>query len=340
MYMKITHVHDVSFVTSTIVTALNEIGVKATFYEFINWKIRKSPKIIQFILTSSARFVEIFRFKSIVHKGKFDVIHIHYGTFAYLAFFSRIPFYLHIHGTDVRTHVNWPLIGNVIRWGIINAEKVFYSTPDLKPIVEKFRRDAIFFPNPINTDQFFVKKFDEKCDLVSLFNINKLDRFKGTNNVLKSIQLIWEIFPNLNVKMFQFGNSIKDAEEFLVKYQNVPNLSFLPRISHEKMVDELQNSSIILGQLGTGILTCSELEAMSCGKPVICNFKYFDMYPEPPPVLVANTPEEVRDQIVFLLNNPEEGKKIGEKAREWVVKYYDYRKVAQKLLNIYLENKK
>jgi len=338
--LKIVHVNDVAFVGSNLVSGLCDNGLNADLYRLLLANGKTSIKIFHVATTVLLRFIEIFRLKKYLKQEKISLLHVHYGTYAYLPFFIRIPFYLHIHGTDVRTHVNWPLIGGVVRWGMRNAEMVFYSTPDLKPMVEKFRRDAIFFPNPINTDQFYIKKFDETCDFGSLFNINKLDRFKGTKDVLKSIQLIWEIFPNFNVKMFQFGNSIKDAEEFLVKYQNVPNLSLLPRISHEKMVKEYQDSSIILGQLGTGILTCSELEAMSCGKPVICNFKYCDMYPEPPPVLVANTPEEVRDNLIFLINHPDEGEKIGQKAREWVVKYYDYRKVSQKLLNIYLENKK
>ena len=337
--LKIVHVNDVAFVGSNLVMGLCKNGVNAKLYKLSRFSEKKLPKILQLGISIFFRIIEIFRLKKYLKQEKINIIHVHYGTHAYLPFFLRVPFYLHIHGTDVRTHVNWPLVGIFVRWGIRNAERVFYSTPDLKPMVEKFRRDAIFFPNPVDTQKFFPKEGLGKNNDLTIFLINKLDRFKGNKKVITALELIWLDFLSLKVKMFGFGNTVEEFQYFIEKHSGEERLSILPHISNSEMVENIQTSDIIIGQLETGSLGVSELEAMSCGKPVICKFNFADMYPEPPPVLVANTPEEVRDKLIFLINHPDEGEKIGQKAREWVVEYYDYRKVAQKLLNIYLEKK-
>ena len=333
--LKILHVHDVAFVASTLVSGLQEIGVDAELYEFLNFKKLHLPRILGLLVTLFLRFYEIFRLNRYLRKEKFDIVHVHYGSFAYLAFINRVPYFLHIHGTDVRTYIHWPILGNIIRHGINKARVVFYTTPDLKALVNPFRQDATFFPNSINTEIFkpIVGK-NLTCDL-TIFNINKLDRFKGVDQVLRGIELLWEQAPHVRVIMFEFGNATEEAREFLEKYRDNSRLSLISRVSHEKMVSLINETSLILGSMGTGILTCSELEAMACAKPVICKFKYSDMYPTPPPIYNAESPEEIRDHILHILNNPEQARQIGIEARQWIMKYYDNRIIAQKLLEIY-----
>ncbi|PKN88413.1 MAG: hypothetical protein CVU46_01205 [Chloroflexi bacterium HGW-Chloroflexi-8] len=333
--LRIVHVNDVASVGANLVSGLCDIGVNAKLYRLLNYKNEKFPKILQYVISTILRVIEIFRFKQYIKNEKINLIHIHYGTHAYLPLFFGFPFFLHIHGTDVRIHIHWPILGKIIRSGIEKAESVFYTTPDLKPLVEKIRPDAIFFPNPIDTEQFIPRTDFEFQDTPVLFNINKIDRFKGIGEVLKSIELVWNEYPKIKVKMFNYGNAMEEVKEFLNKYEGDSRLVLLSRTPHKKMISTIQDSTFILGQIGTGILTVSELEGMACGKPVICNFKYANMYLEFPPVLIANTPEEARDQMLFLLNNPVEGQKIGEKARKWIMEYFDTRIVAKKLLDVY-----
>lgn len=333
--LKVLHVHDVAFVGSTLVSGLRSIGVDAELYTFLSIKNSKLPKILRAFSTAVLRFLEVFRLGRYIGNKSFDIIHVHYGSFAYLALLNRIPFYLHIHGTDVRKFIHWPVLGNIIRKGLEKAITVFYTTPDLKELVEPYRKDAVFFPNPIDTDKFRPPVDQKPTQTPVIFNINKIDRFKGLDRVLSGLELLWEQMPEVQVMMFGFGNALEEAQDFLTRHAEDPRLTLLSRVLHEEMVKLIQNSTLVLGQMSTGAMGCSELEAMACAKPVVCNFSYESMYPSPPPVFKAETAEEARDQMIWILKHPELAQEKSAEAREWIVNNFNKKLVAQKLVQIY-----
>ena len=336
--MKIVHVHDVAFVGSTLVSGLREIGMDAELYSFANYNNPRLPKIFQSFITAVLRFTEIFRLGKHLRKGKYNIVHIHFGTFAYLALLNRVPFFLHIHGTDIRRFVNSPILGAIIQLGLKKAKAVFYTTPDLKPLIDKYRPDAIFFPNPVDTNKFLPNSEYKNQDDLVVFNINKLDRYKGLDKVLPALDQILTNNPDVRILMFDFGNAKQDAQNFISKYQNDPRLITMHPVSHEKMLELIQGSSVIVGQMATGSLGCSELEAMSCAKPVVCNFVYEFEYPSIPPIFNATTAEEIIDHINYILSNPDKAQITGKEARKWVVNNFDKHIIAQKLVQIYQEN--
>jgi glycosyltransferase involved in cell wall biosynthesis len=77
---------------------------------------------------------------------------------------------------------------------------------------------------------------------------------------------------------------------------------------------------------------------MSCGKPVLAHISeghYKLCYPEPPPILRANTEEQIYEKLYELVTNKDVRMKIGEKSRIWVLKYHDSEKITKKLIKIY-----
>ena len=76
---------------------------------------------------------------------------------------------------------------------------------------------------------------------------------------------------------------------------------------------------------------------MSCGKPVVCFFKYDSAYPERAPVLNVRTAHQIVDAIEQLVESPGLRKDIGLKSREWIEKYHGHKAVAQKLISHYRE---
>lgn len=333
--MKIIHIVDIAHVGSNLVLGLNQLGANAQLFNIINLGNERLPKFIQPILTIAARILDIFRLSRRLHKENFDIVHVHYGTFVYLTLITKTPYFLHIHGTDVRKHIHWPLLGPIIKYGIRKAITVFYTTPDLKFMVEEIRPDAIYLPNPIDTNSFS-PNFEQTNKVVPvLFNINKIDHFKGTKEILRSIELVWHIHPNVKVKMFNFGNALEEARDFIDKFKNDSRLSLIDPVPHREMITLIQSSTIILGQMETGALGVSELEAMACGKPIICKFCYSDEYIEKPPILNASSSEEILNHVIYLLNNPDIGIKLGNASRKWVVENFDLFVVTRKLLKVY-----
>lgn len=336
--LKVLHVHDVSNVARTLVDGLNENGVQADFYEFKNPRNQHSIKLLNIFITALLRFVEIFRFIHYVNKHTYDIIHIHFGSFVYLPLLARVPYYLHIHGTDVREYINWPILGFVIRKGIENAHKVLFSTPDLKTLIINYRADAIFFPNPVDTEKFQPAIMDSEDDLFDVFSISKIDRYKGVESIFNCIDLLINDKPHVKIGMFGFGNLTKAANELLNNHNKDRNVHIVAKVLHDQMPCLINQSKVILGQMGTGILTCSELEAMACGKPVICNFKYEKFYKASPPIIYAENAYDAKNRIVEMLENFTLAQNIGELAREWVIHHFDKKVVAKKLLSIYQDS--
>ena len=121
----------------------------------------------------------------------------------------------------------------------------------------------------------------------------------------------------------------------LQRYAQWPGITILPRVAYREMPALIQSSDVVVGQLHLGIISMSEQEAMACGKPVVGEFRYAGTYPESPPILTGEDPAELADQIIYLLDDREARQQLGARSREWVVKYHDYRKVAQLLESYY-----
>ena len=110
---------------------------------------------------------------------------------------------------------------------------------------------------------------------------------------------------------------------------------FVPRVAPDKVVTLLHEADVVVGQLGIGALCLSELQAMSCAKPVITSFRYPYAYPEPPPLLEAPDADAVDTQLECLFRSPDYGRAVGEKAREWVLQNHDQHVLAERLEALY-----
>jgi glycosyltransferase involved in cell wall biosynthesis len=77
---------------------------------------------------------------------------------------------------------------------------------------------------------------------------------------------------------------------------------------------------------------------MACGKPVVVYFEpqiHQWCFSEMPPVLQAQTSEEIYEQVRRLIIDPEFRRQIGEKSREWVIQHHGWEKVANLHIELY-----
>lgn len=332
--MKVLHVNDCASVASNLVGGLKALGVEAELFQPTLGTYRASK--LRRAALPLIRTLEAFQLRHCVQKRQFDIVHIHYASFAYMTLLTGLPYILHCHGTDLRVDLNRFGLRGLSLLGIRRARKVFYATPDLIKYLQDIRKDAIFLPDPIRLEDFVPASRNEQHPS-RVLSISKLDPFKGLERIIRTIELVWEARPQLEIAIFNFGQSTDQAKRFIEEHRTQSRLILLPPIPHKDMPALINGFSIILGQQNPNIaaLGVSELEAMACGKPVVCLFAYPDAYPEPPPVLASRTPEEARDHIIRLLDDPPYRLKIGQQAQEWVMRFHDYRRVAETLLRYY-----
>ncbi len=332
--MRVLHVYDCWPVTGDLVNGLRALGVEAEIFEPTLGVDQKGK--FRKVLLPLIRTQEAFQLRQLVHRKKFDIIHVHYARHAFMTLITGLPYYLHCHGSDLRLDLHRHGFRQLTLLAIRKAIKVFYVTPDLADYLKPIRPDAVFLPNPINLDEFAVEP-GEGPSIPRILSISKLDRFKGVELIIQTIELVWQRRPETEIAMFDYGNQSDLARSFFKEHRHDKRLILLSRIPHNQMARLIQSFGVILGQQGSipGALGASELEAMACGKPVVCYYKYPNAYPEPPPVLVSQTREEASEHIVRLLDDPALRQSLGQQCREWVAKYHEQKQVARQLLQYY-----
>jgi glycosyltransferase involved in cell wall biosynthesis len=335
--MKVLHVNNCAGVASNLVTGLRDLDIDAELFMPTIGTYR-APKIVKAFLPF-IRTYESYKLGNYVRKRGFDIVHIHYARFAYMAFLAQISFVLHLHGGDLYVDLQRPGFRELTLHAIRRAKRVYCSTPDLYYMIKGFREDALFLPNPVDMREFMAKSKSFIAHPARILAISKLDNRKGIPIIIESLEKILQSAAEVEVCVFNFGKNRGQAKSFLERYQNNPRVVLLPMIQHSDMPGLIESSSIVLGQQShdIGALGMSELEAMACSRPVICWFSYPDAYPSPPPVLISPDSDAAYSHMLSLLNDIDYCHSVGERSREWVYSNHDIHLVAQRLLESYLE---
>lgn len=323
--MRVLHVNNVANVPDGLVKGLREIGVDAHLYQpyvGINKKKRFGP-----LGVIGNRIIDVKTLNAKIKKESYDIIHIHYAYFGMLGVLGRYEYWLHCHGTDIRRNLYHPLFKQITSLSMRHAKRLLYSTPDLKTHAEKKRPDATFLPNPIQTSLFEPTSISNE-GTGKILLISRIDAIKGIDTAFSALAKIKKRNPSVSVDAFLWGPDLD-------RFKNESFINWIPTTSHDEIANLIHNYQIVVGQFALGILGMSEMEAMACARPVVCDFTYDLWYPEPPPILQAKTEDEVVMQIENLLENPRLCGEIGQAGRDWVVANHDYVSVARKLSQMY-----
>jgi glycosyltransferase involved in cell wall biosynthesis len=332
--LRVLHLNDCSNVAKSYMQFLPKDRVHCELYmpTVGTYRASKATRALLPLIRMMESTTLLRRFR----EGGFDLVHVHYVTFAIMPMLARLPFVVHAHGADLNRDVYRPYFGSIVKAGLARARAAMYVTPDLRRHIASLRPDARFLPNPVDL-QKFAPDDAIAVEQPSILVISKLDRQKGLQEFLQAIDAIWSVRPDVKVGMFRFGNAADAVSEFFERHRANPALHLLSPVPHAEMAKLINSYSIVLGQQGGNIATfgLSELEAMACGKPVVVRSDYGDAYPEPPPLLHSPDVDAIVRHLTALVENPQRGRELGVRAREWVSKYHDGTTQAGQLADIY-----
>ena len=123
--------------------------------------------------------------------------------------------------------------------------------------------------------------------------------------------------------------------ELKKKYDNI-ELVLVEGVKQEEAIEIYGSADIIVDQLNAGTYGVFAIESMALGKPVI-SYISDEMklkLPEELPILSANK-QTISTVLEYLVTHPFERNEVGIRGRRYVELYYDYRKVAVILRDIY-----
>ena len=194
-------------------------------------------------------------------------------------------------------------------------------------IVKYFQKYANFILSHPEYSQLLYKKYDyfwvpidlKEYSLSLRKNKTPIIVHAPSNRAFKGTQYLIEIIKRLKEEGYIF--------EFVL-LENLPNKEIKKR---------LQSCDIVVDQLLNGWHGKFSVEAMACGKPVLCYIRDdFRKYSPELPIL-STSPDNLYKNLKFLIENPNERLQLGKKGREYVEKYHDSIKIAKKLIEYYEE---
>lgn len=328
--MRILHVHPINQVAQHYMRGLSELGHTGTLYEpdqagggaALPIKLAMMPE----------RLLDLRHIVRDLNRTHYDLAHIHWASYGLLGLASEIPYIVHCHGTDVRERLKTPAFRLMLAPVLRKAAAVLCITPDLMPVVQSLRPDALFFPGPIDVDQFVPAPEQIPSHPWTILLFARLEPIKGVETAIQGIERFSLRHPEVRVQLLNWGiQSLDYQRRFGDRFE------FLSRVSPEEVPPLLWQADVVVGQFALGILSLSELQAMSCAKPLVGSFRYPSAYPIAPPLFQADSPEEIDAHLEAVFQRTEEARAIGEKARAWVCNHHDYRVLAKRLEQLYAQ---
>lgn len=256
-----------------------------------------------------------------------DVYHIHYllQDCYIAAHLGKKPLIGHAHGSDLRSSLKHPLWGRIVRYNLKRCDKVLVSTPDILPIARRFREDAEYLPNPVDTRIFYPKPIvqqegKKRILIASDSNWN----VKGTDVAIRALS---KIKDQVEVSIIRHG---VDFERTLALASSLDlRVNILPKVPHEKLSQYYWNVDVVIDRFKLGSLGMVSLEAIACGRPVVAYVSSeFQEYKDFP-LKDADTDEEVAKAI------KEADVKLWRKEFLYLEKNHKTENIVKKLLTIY-----
>jgi len=323
-HREVLQVGDIAGVASTLTSGLRE---------HTNWSVRQVelPQTtgggrIRRALEIPSRGLGARRAtRSAVAQHPPDILHIHWARFAPFVGSTGCRTVIHAHGSDVRGSSH-SIGGRIVTRALGRADTVLVSTPDL---IEEIDVECRYLPNPVDTRCFAPNADIARRDggaTVLLFS--QLVNIKGAAMLLASARSILASSKDIRVMALPGGTYDAEAAELGVQ--------LLPRRSRSQLAELLAEVDVVVGQLRIGSLGLSELESMSCAKPVV-TFLRPGLYSSEVPVVSASSAEQVADECLRMLADEQASRLLGARARSYIMQHHEEGVVARQLACIYEE---
>ena len=261
-----------------------------------------------------------------MRNSKYQLIHSHVEL-PIFARFSGKKFIAHTLGSDLKEMAfSNSLRGFLLRQAYNKANLVIYSTPDQSPMLDKLKIHHRLFLPLLRDLRLFKKIQITTNDLSNNFLIfhptSHIWKSKGNDILIRAFEKFVKFHPNSYLIMIDKGIDSKKSKQ-LVKNLKIENkIKFLSRLNSSDLVKYYNLADVVADQFIEPGLGGIGMETLSCEKPLLnfCpNNCYQGMYDEPPPVVHAETSDDIYQQLITLLDE-QTRKDIGNNGIKWIDK--------------------
>ena len=294
--MRIAHIGNIAGIASIISKEQQSNGDAADVFVFDTFTEEQFGGVRIYYNSYISKLMFYKKLKS------YDIWHYHYpygGLKKYLEKNQQNKIFLkHYHGDDLR-----------------RARKKEYdfclvSTPDLL----NYAPNGQWLPNPIDLKE------------IECYRINNV------NNV-NSPPLIahYPYYENMHSYNDHYSNVLDRIEK-----ENKGKIVNISNITHTTALEKISYCSITIGKIlpDIGWFGKFELESMALGKPVIA-YVSDELYKRYSPPIFQTTINTFHDDLIALLNDKSEMKRLSLEGLKYIEKYHNSRNVTQQIYKYY-----
>ncbi|MHA1596623.1 MAG: glycosyltransferase [Candidatus Asgardarchaeia archaeon] len=297
----------------------------------------------------------------VVEENKIDLIHSHFayqeGLVGLLAKRRcKKPLIVSVHGFDILCE---PSVGygirlsrrydRIVKFVLERADAIIAASTatfdEARSIVSDEGKVHLIF-NGVDVERFnpmldgsFIKKSLGIENKKVVFTLKGHKPVYGIEYLIRAIPIVVKERDDV---VFVIGGDgpLRDFHEDLSSKLGVRDkVIFVGRIPHDEAPYYISMSNVVVVpsiQEAFGLIVS---EAMACGKPVVGSdvggirdqiINGYDGF-----LVSPKSPDEIAERILWLLENPDEAKKMGQRGREIVERKFDVSKRVDKVLKLY-----
>ena len=286
-------------------------------------------------------------------KGNWDLFHIHYlYSNAYVAGLLKLPYIVHLHGSDVRLIFDGGIYNGVLhkalkRFACKRALTMLASTPNLLSLIRRLVPEvkSIYLPNPIDFKVFSrvnasklsscFSYLHDGIDVLITMPVKMDFKAKGNDVVLKVLSKVDFGSNSYRIATIAYGTDLPKFVELARKLGLKKRVVILKPIFHNHMPGLYGVSDVVIGAVTPReVFGMVALEAMACGSPTVNTWskKYYGETGFP---TIPYHEEKLGHFLQNLINDVELRNKVAWKQLQWVKRNHHSRKVVGKLMKIY-----
>lgn len=200
-----------------------------------------------------------------------------------------------------------------------NCQKRITSDLDYEIPMQKMGYSTAFIPNPINTDRLKFQELVIADKIVIFLGINRLSHLK------KGILYFEEALARIQEKQY------KTIE--IITTENLPYAEYMSRY---------QKAHIILDQVHAYDQGYNALEAMAQGKVVFTGaenefLQHYQLAEDEVCINALPDANKIAEKLSYLIEHPEKIIEISIKARNFIEKEHEYKRIAQRYLDCWTQ---
>lgn len=215
------------------------------------------------------------------------------------------------------------------------ADYIKNGWEELFPFLKE--KPVYMIPNGVNINKFKPKNVEKNIDVLY---VGRLIQIKGVKTLIDALKIVRKEKEDLRTVIAGEGPEKNNINSYIKLNKLEKNVELAGYIKDEELPLLYNRSKIFVapsyareGILGT------LLEAMSCGLPSIasdcCGLTEAITDNLDGKLFKPKNSKDLAEKILFLICDGQERKKLGEKAREKVIKKFDYKDKIKELMEIY-----